>query len=111
MSRGHDRERDVRAMLEAFGYVVIRAAGSLGEIDLVVLRARSTLSAVRFIEVKATRRPFEHFGPSDRAEILEAADRAGATAELAWLPAGAGRGVGPFAGVWGAWLPAEDWPT
>ena|SRR5215471_15931051 len=85
-SRGHTRERLVRKLLEQSGWVVIRAAGSLGPIDLVALRIgyRSML-----IEVKSTSGgPYERFGPSERAALLELAARAGADAVLAYWPVG-----------------------
>src|SRR5262249_5999379 len=38
-SRGHNRERQVRKLLEERGWWVARAAGSLGDADLVAMRA------------------------------------------------------------------------
>lgn len=90
MSRGHNRERQVRKRLEEEGWVVVRAAGSLGDIDLVACRANHP---VRFIEVKSDDSkygPFNNFKPKDRAEFLEAAGKAGAVPELIyWPPYGA----------------------
>lgn len=82
---GHGRERAVRKLLEADGWFVIRAPGSLGFADLVALKAGET---PRLIEVKGTAAgPYDGFGPSDRAALAEAAIRAGAIAELAYWPA------------------------
>jgi Holliday junction resolvase len=84
MSRGIQRERAVRLHLEKNDYVVVRAAGSLGCADLIAMRA---YSPSYFIEVKSTHRgPFHSFGPADRADILAYAERAGATAVLAYWP-------------------------
>lgn len=110
MSRGHDRERAVKRVLEAEGWVVLRAPGSLGTFDLVAMRARSEevtpshsrlVSEVRLIEVKSTAKsPYERFGPEDRAELLAAAKKAGGVAELAyWPPRGQLR-----------WIRSEEWP-
>lgn len=84
MSRGIQRERAVRLHLEERDYVVVRAAGSLGCADLVAMKAGS---ATLICEVKSTHRgPFHSFGPADRADILAYAERAGATAVLAYWP-------------------------
>lgn len=98
MSLGHKRERQVRERLEDDDWVVVRAAGSLGDVDLVALKAGHR---ARLIEVKATAGgPYERFGPKDRADILFKAQLAGAAAELAWWPA---RGVLRF-------IPSNEWP-
>lgn len=97
--RGHDRERAVKALLEQDDWVVIRAPGSLGIFDLAAMKAGETN---RLIEVKSTAGgPYERFGPADRAALLEAAERAGAVAELAYWPP---RGKLRF-------IPSADWPT
>lgn len=83
-SRGHDRERAVRLILEQDDWFVARAAGSLGDADLVALKAGRY---PRLIEVKSTAGgPYERFGPKRRADLLFAAQVAGAVAELAWWP-------------------------
>jgi Holliday junction resolvase len=83
VTRGIQRERAVRLHLEEQDYVVVRAAGSLGPVDLVAIKPGRVL----FVEVKSTHRgPFHSFGPADRADILAYAERAGATAVLAWWP-------------------------
>lgn len=119
-NRGHDRERDVGDLLEAFGWWVARAAGSLGDADLVANRRLLvaiseplTVCRSMLVEVKSTKAgPFADFPPADRLDLLKAADMAGAEAWLAWVPPtlkGA-RGVGDFNGYWGAWIPSKDWP-
>lgn len=97
--RGHDRERRIRQLLEQDGWIVVRAAGSLGPVDLVALR---TGRAPKLIEVKSNAQtPFEHFGPSDREQMRTLARQAGATAVLAWWP--------PRREL--RWIQADDWPA
>jgi Holliday junction resolvase len=110
---GHSRERQVRKRLEAEGWWVARAAGSLGDADLVALRYGFTLEPVDelplplaealLIEVKANKAggPFANFRPKDRAKLLAAADKAGATAILAYWPAHK-----PL-----RFIHSEDWPN
>lgn len=99
MSRGHDRERQVKALLESQDWLVLRAAGSLGCVDLVALRDGSR---PRLLEVKSTAQgPYERFGPRARAELAFAAELAGAEALLAWWPP---RGVLRM-------IPATEWPA
>lgn len=98
MSRGHDRERAVRRVLEGEDWWVTRAAGSLGDADLVALKAGKR---PLMVEVKSTAGgPFEHFRPKDRAELLLAASIAGADVVLAWWPS---RGKLQ-------WFGPEQWP-
>jgi Holliday junction resolvase len=98
VSRGHDRERAVKALLESEDWFVVRAAGSLGDADLLALRAdRRPL----IIEVKSTAAgPYERFGPKQRADMLFAAELAGADATLAWWP--------PRGKL--RWLNSSEWP-
>lgn len=84
--RGHDRERQVRLLLEADDWFVVRAAGSLGDADLVALKDGRR---PRLIEVKSSskeRGPYADFGPQDRSEFSFAARLAGAEAWLIWWP-------------------------
>jgi Holliday junction resolvase len=84
VSRGHDRERAVKRLLESQDWWIARAAGSLGDADLVALKdgKRPLL-----IEVKSTAGgPYERFGPKDRADLRFAARLAGASAVLYWWP-------------------------
>lgn len=100
MSRGHNRERQVREALEADGWIVLRAAGSLGPVDLGALKATHP---ARFIEVKSDDKkygPFNNFGPKRRAALLEAAGKAGAIPELAYWP--------PYGQL--EFIPPEQWP-
>ncbi len=84
MSRGHNRERRVRDWLTDRDWIVVRAAGSLGCVDLVALKAGER---PRLIEVKSTAGgPYERFGPADRAELSLNAEWAGAEAWLVWWP-------------------------
>ena len=75
-ARGIKRERQVRVHLEEDGWFVARAAGSLGDADLIALKAGHTS---KLIEVKSTTAgPFHSFGPACRQALLNAAERAGA---------------------------------
>lgn len=113
MSRGHDRERRVRDWLTERDWVVVRAAGSLGGIDLVAMRGIEYVidgeiyrpprqAEIRLVEVKSTAQgPYEHFGPADRKELAGLARLAGAEAWLAWWPS---RGKL-------RWIEEAEWPT
>lgn len=98
MSRGIQRERQVRDKLLDDDWVVIRAAGSLGCVDLAALKAGRV---PRLIEVKSTIGPYDHFGPADRADLSLRALWAGAEAWLAWWPR---RGKL-------RWIPEREWPA
>lgn len=115
-SAGHDRERQLRRVLEhdvpwprkndapefvrMTSWVVVRAAGSLGPIDLVAMN-RGFFNDLA-IEVKSTiGGPYHSFGPEDRREMLEICERAGASAWLAWWP-GDGSGL--------RWIHSSAWP-
>ena len=81
---GAERERAVKKLLEADGWFVTKAGGSLGVADLVALKAGHQ---PRLIQIKGTARgPFSDFGPDDRAKLRLVALDAGAVAELAWWP-------------------------
>lgn len=98
-SRGINRERQVRRVLEAQDWWVTRAAGSLGDADLVALKDGKQ---PRLIEVKSTAGgPYEHFRPGDRAALVFAARVAGGVAELAWWP--------PRGQL--RWIPEGEWPA
>lgn len=97
--RGIDRERKLRDLLELDGYWTIRAAGSLGDVDVVAMRAGA---APLFIEVKSTSGgPYERFGPAKREALRLAATCAGAEAWLVWWP--------PRSTP--QWIPATAWPA
>lgn len=99
MSRGHNRERQVKALLMQDDWFVTRAAGSLGDADLVALKDGHR---PRIIEVKSTAQgPYERFGPKDRADLRFAARVAGAVAELCWWPP-RGKPV---------WISETEWPS
>jgi Holliday junction resolvase len=98
MSRGHDRERAVRRLLQDDNWWVSRAAGSLGDADIVALKHGFP---PRLVEVKSTAKsPYEHFGPADRVRLAAAARKAGAEAWLVWWPVYRD----PI------WIHENDWP-
>lgn len=99
MNRGTSRERQVKHWLEDRDWIVFRAAGSLGEADLVALKAGHR---PRLVQVKATSRggPFQAFGPRERAALLLAAEISGADAYLVWYPP---RGKMN-------WFHSDEWP-
>ncbi len=74
--RGADFERRVAAHLREEGWVVVRAAGSRGECDLVALQAGKI---PRLVQCKVG----PHFSLVHRAALTRAACVAGATAWLA----------------------------
>ena len=103
MSRGIQRERQVRRLLETEGYWTSRAAGSFGDADVIALRARGGGGCdAMLVEVKSdVAGPFAHFGPAARAELIAAAVRSGATPVLCWWP--------PRKKP--RWIAVHDWPA
>jgi Holliday junction resolvase len=100
VSRGHDRERAVKRLLQQEDWWVARAAGSLGDADLVALRKGN---CPRLIEVKSSskeRGPYADFGPDEREHLKWAADLAGGAAWLAWWP--------PRGQL--VWFHSSEWP-
>ena len=103
VSKGISRERQIRRWLEERDFWVCRAAGSLGDADLVALKAPmlGVSRRILLIECKATAAgPYAHFGPKDRADLSFAAKLAGAEAWLCWHPP-RGKMV---------WVPESSWP-
>ena len=97
-SRGTQRERAVRLRLEEDDWLVVRAAGSLGVVDLVALKAGHR---PRLIEVKSdVKGPYDNFRPADRADLLQRAEWAGGDAWLVWWP--------PRGQM--RWIPPSEWP-
>jgi Holliday junction resolvase len=90
-----DRERRLRESFNRDGWVAVRVAK--GPIDLVLVQP----GEVRFVQIKSTVHPFEHFGPADRTILADLAEQAGATAWLIHWPPRRG---------W-RWIPATDWPA
>lgn len=82
-AKGTKRERDVVKLLSNDGWVCQRTPGSLGTMDVVALRAGDI---PRYIQVKATAKPFSGFPPLERYDLLADAQKAGARAELCWWP-------------------------
>lgn len=98
MSRGIARERAVRVSLEADGWWTARAAGSLGDADVIACKPGRVL----LVEVKSTARsPWHGFGQQDRRDLLAAAEKAGAEPWLCWWP--------PRRDP--VWFAASEWPS
>jgi Holliday junction resolvase len=99
--RGLKRERALRHILIAEGWVVIRA--SMGIVDLVALQKApgGISSEVRLIQVKSTADgPYKNFSPAERSELRSMARSVGATAWLIWWPPNS---------PW-QWIPSYEWP-
>lgn len=97
--RGAGRELRVAALYEANGWGVVRSAGSHGPADLVCMKAGRQTEVV---QVKSDRvSPWAHFGPAERAELLEFAVMTGTRAVLCWYPPDR---KGP------RYLHPQDWP-
>lgn len=95
---GIARERKLRQRLELDGWWTCRAAGSLGDADVIALKQGET---PRLIEIKSSERgPFHSFGPADRLALIVAAEKAGAVPWLVWWPCRKQP----------RWLPASEWP-
>lgn len=98
MSRGIDRERKVRQLLQDEDWLAFRAPASLGCADVIALRAGSR---PLLCEVKSTAGgPYERFGPEARARLRFAGELAGADCVLAWWP--------PRGKL--RWIPESEWP-
>jgi len=114
MSLGHDRERQLRHVLEAAGWLCVRAAGSLGPVDVLAIARAGAMHPARaatparqgeiaLIECKSTAGgPYERFGPAERKLLAELAASVGASAWLAYKPKGAR--------AW-TWIPSAAWPA
>ncbi|MDP2711035.1 MAG: hypothetical protein Q8O56_07430 [Solirubrobacteraceae bacterium] len=102
MSRGILRERQVRRLLETEGYWTARAAGSLGDADVIALRSTPTGCEALLVEVKSdVAGPFANFRPADRADLIAAAVKSGARPILCWWP--------PRKQP--RWIPVSEWPV
>lgn len=106
-ARGSDFERTVAAALTADGYLVVRAAGSHGNADLVALKPGQIL----LVQCKLAGPPA--VGPADWNGLWDDAVNVGAIPLIAWRPK---RGVigyqemyGPKSGVRGVRPPCRTW--
>ncbi len=80
--RGAEKEWATARLLREEGWEVSR--NTHGAYDLMALKAGET---PRIIEIKSGQHPFNNYGPKERAETIEAAEKAGADAYLAhWVP-------------------------
>ena len=69
---GYVLERAARILLEANGYLTIRASGSRGLADVIALKRGEVL----LVQCKASGK----LGPGERSKLFDAAERTGATA-------------------------------
>lgn len=98
MKNGHARERQVKKLLEAEGWLVVRAAGSLGPVDLVAMKG---CWRPRVIEVKANEgSPWMNFRGPERDAMRQIAIDAGADAFLCHWPSRKEP----------VWIPSSQWP-
>lgn len=97
--RGNQRENKVMAILVAAGWFAMCGRASRGPADVLAVRYGYP---PLLVQVKSTAGgPYERFLPSDRRELIEAAQMAGGAAWLAWWPP---RVRSP------RWLSAYEWP-
>ena len=75
--RGDYFERRTKAALEADDWLVVRSAGSLGVADLVAMKDGYT---PRLVNCKLT----HYLPPKQKRALVDAAEKAGAIAILAW---------------------------
>jgi Holliday junction resolvase len=95
---GHQRERQVVALLRDEDWIAFRAPGSLGCADVIALRGGSH---PKLIEVKATAAgPYHGFLPADRERLADTAALAGGEAWLCWWP----KRAKPI------WVSESEWP-
>jgi Holliday junction resolvase len=92
-SKGASRERQLRKMLEADGWIVVRAAGSKSCVDLWAMYRRSALgkgrvgTEVMALQIKANAgSPWMNFRYEEREALGLLAAKAGATAYLVHWP-------------------------
>jgi hypothetical protein len=82
-ARGANFERTVKADLEGAGFLVIRAAGSHGIMDLIAFKAKWTdEGAIWFIQAKTNGK----MSPAERVKLFETAFSRNAWAVRAWRP-------------------------
>jgi Holliday junction resolvase len=79
--RGRTREHDVIRHYRRLGCVAYRLGA--GVADVIVLKAGHI---PLLVQVKSTRRAYDHFPPADRDALLAEAIVAGAEPVLAWWP-------------------------
>ena len=95
--RGNAFDLRVTRNLEADGWLVASRRHTAGPGDLLAVRA----GIIQLIECKTTARgPYEHFGPRDRAAMIEAEQQFRLGAWLAWR--------GPRQQI--CWIPSTEWP-
>jgi hypothetical protein len=88
--RGDQRDVKVRQYLEKLGFTLGSRRKIPGPGDLLAIRVRDDYSGhveVLLVEVKSTAQgPWEHFGPSERLALAEAAQDVNSVGAVAWWP-------------------------
>lgn len=121
-TRGIERERALRDFFVELGWMSIRAAGSLGPVDVLAIAGGSAVypqlmhypdrgtprgggpaprGEILLVQCKSTRSPYANFGPGDRRQLLDLAVDVGGAAWIAHKPRGATS--------W-AWIHSSAWP-
>lgn len=102
-SRGSYAERKVADALRAGGWLYKGTGDAHGAVDGIALKAGER---ALILQIKGTKRPFDHFRPEERAEFLQEAEAAGWPMErdafLIWAPPDR---KPP------RWIPPEKWPA
>lgn len=81
-TRGDYLERQTRAVLDYYGWVIIRAGGSLGPADLVALRLGKKPLLVQ-CKILSRNRLMPRIDPGERAALCAIAEQGGARAIIA----------------------------
>jgi Holliday junction resolvase len=114
--RGIERERALREFLVELGWMSMRAAGSLGPVDVLAIAGAAAVypqamhsllgsppqGEVLLVQCKSTSSPYANFGPSSRRQLVDLAVDIGGAAWIAHKPKGATS--------W-AWIHSSGWPT
>jgi len=120
MRRGHDRERDVEALLCGWGWLAERKPASKGVADVTAIGGEFarwegghpsplqwSLPIILLVEVKSTAGgPYERFGPAEREELRVAAALHSCQCVLAWWPPSPGKAKDAAL----RWIFEEQWP-
>lgn len=99
--RGNAREQKVAKELRDAGWEVKGTGDAHGAVDLMAIQRGRKPIVVQVKGTAVARGAFGDFKPKERRELLEAAERGGANAWLAWAPPDRK----PT-----RWIEPQDWP-